>query len=522
MSSMRSKIFMSIFAALLLGVLLCGYFFYVAKTGNHQVQGITHKAFEATRYSEAFRSNFKAMNALTNRVLMMTNFITKEEIEEQFKITNTALSKATKGLLKHSLTPTMKRKSEEIKVQKLLWLKDSRLLLGLEKSETIPILEAYKRRQVNLENAVNDLILLAKKEATAKLALSDQKLNDTLSTTFTLTLMVSIAFTLFAFFLARGLSKPLLNLVHTAEQLATGNTDVTFTQADRNDEIGAVVRAVAGFRDGVIDRLSLQENFKLQTEELKEALSKEKELNELQSEFVSMASHEFRTPLAIIDASARRMQRRKEKLSPDDISKRTQKIHNAVSRMLGLIESTLMVARADKGKLSITPKEINLRELVEQCCENQNEIITSHIVTYDLKDLPDLFIGDQAALTQIITNLLSNAVKYSPDNFMIEVQGWIRETDVYISVKDNGLGMDKEDLSNLFGRFFRAKTSTGIPGTGIGLNLVRTLVEMHEGEISAQSSLGKGSTFSIRLPIKGEKSTSIDQEPQSPKYASQM
>ena len=82
--------------------------------------------------------------------------------------------------------------------------------------------------------------------------------------------------------------------------------------------------------------------------------------------------------------------------------------------------------------------------------------------------------------------------------------------------------MDKEDLSNLFGRFFRAKTSTGIPGTGIGLNLVRTLVEMHEGEISAQSSLGKGSTFSIRLPIKGEKSTSIDQEPQSPKYASQM
>jgi signal transduction histidine kinase len=512
---------MSIFAALLLGVLLCGYMYFVTEKGIHKVEEITNKTFQTVKYAEAFHNSFKSIDTLTNRVLSMTSFITKEEIKDQFDISHKAFANASKGMSEYSLSPSIQQKFEQLNHQKEAWLRDSKLLLGLEKSETIPILEIYKQRQENLHHTLDEFLSLAKKETSDQLLLAEKELDNTLLTTFVITLTVSIVFTLFAFLLARGLSKPLVNLVHTAEQLATGNTDVTFTQKDRKDEIGAVVRAVAGFRDGVIDRLSLQESFKLQTEELKEALSKEKELNELQSEFVSMASHEFRTPLAIIDASARRMERRKEKLSSDDISKRTQKIHNAVNRMLGLIESTLMVARADKGKLSISPKEINLTELIEQCCENQNEIITSHIVTYVLEDLPDLFIGDQAALTQIMTNLLSNAVKYSPDNFMIEVQGWVRETDVYISVKDHGLGIDKEDLSNLFGRFFRAKTSTGIPGTGIGLNLVRTLVEMHEGEISAQSTLGKGSTFSIRLPIKDEKSPRIDQESQPQKYANQ-
>jgi signal transduction histidine kinase len=509
---MRSKIFISIFATLLLGIMLCGYLFYVAKLGNHQVQEITYKTFKTAEYSEAFHDSFKTMNALTKRVLTMSNFITKEEIKEQFEITNKAFSKASKGMAEYSLNPSIQQKFQQIKLHKEAWVRDSKLLLGLEQSDTIPILEIYKRRQENLHHALDEFLSLAKKEASEQLLLSEKQLDKTLQTTFGLTLMISVVFTICAYFLARGLSNPLISLVRTAEQLSTGNTDVTFTQANRRDEIGAVVRAVAGFRDGVIDRLSLQESFKLQTEELKEALSKEKELNELQSEFVSMASHEFRTPLAIIDASARRMERRKEKLSPDDIGKRTKKIHNAVNRMLGLIESTLMMARADKGKLSISPKELNLRELIEQCCETQNEIVASHTVTYDLEDLPEIFIGDQAALTQVMTNLLSNAVKYSPDSFTIEVKGWVQNADIYISVQDHGLGMDEEDVSNLFGRFFRAKTSTGIPGTGIGLNLVKTLIELHDGEISALSSQGKGSTFTFRLPMKDENYNNPDLE----------
>lgn len=504
MTSMRSKIFLSILAALLLGIMLCGYFFYTATKGNQQVQEITNRAFEATRYSVAFRNSFNEINALSKRVLTMSSFITREEIQAEFQNANSALIKASKGLLKHSLSQKMQVKSQQIQQQKLAWLKDSKLLLGLETSDHIPILEAYKRRQADLENSVNELIVLAKKEASEKLLLSEKKLNDSLLATFVFTLLISVLFAIFAFFLARGLSKPLINLVKTAEQLVTGNTEVTFNQADRSDEIGAVVRAVASFRDGVIDRLSLQENLKLQAEELQEALSKEKELNELQRQFVSMASHEFRTPLAIIDASARRMERRKDRLSSDDIVKRTRKIHNSVQRMLDLIESTLLVAQADNGKLSISPKEINLRDLIEHCCDNQNEIVTTHTITYDIADLPDLFIADAGALTQVMTNLLSNAVKYSPDAPDIFVKGWVAETDIFITVKDHGLGMDEDDVSKLFGRFFRAKTSTGIPGTGIGLNLVKTLIEMHDGEISVQSEQGQGTIFTIQLPLKDE------------------
>lgn len=510
MSSMRSKIFLSIIATLLFGIFLCGFLFYVARTGSNEVQEITNKTFEAVRQSEALRHNFQAMDELTQRVFTMSSFITREEIDQQYEMTNTALTRAGNALLGQSLSDKMYEKSVEFNKQKLIWLKDTRLLLGLEKSDSIPIIEAYKIRQAKLEKTVNELVKSAKEEATRNLLQTEKDLNDTLANTFGVTLFAAVFFTLMAFFLARGLSKPLVSLVSTAKDLASGNTEVKFTQSERQDEIGEVVRAVAGFRDGVIDRLALQESLKTQAEELREALSKEKELNELQRQFVSMVSHEFRTPLAIIDASARRLDKRKEKASSEDIDKRTTKIKNAVHRMLNLIEDTLLVAKVDNGKLSISPKDMNLQDLIEQCCENQNEIATSHYISYDLEALPQKFVGDKGALTQVITNLLSNAVKYSPDCFAIEVDGWVEGSDVFISVRDYGLGMDEEDVTQLFNRFFRAKTSTGIPGTGIGLNLVRTLVEKHDGEISVTSKQGEGSTFTLRLPMKCEIPESLD------------
>lgn len=510
MSSMRSKIFLSITATLLFGIFLCGFLFYVARTGSSEVQGITNKTFEAVRQSEALRHNFQAMDELTQRVFTMSSFITREEIDQQFEMTNSALTRAGNALLEQSLSDKMYEKSVEFKKQKLIWLKDTRLLLGLEKSDSIPIIEAYKIRQAKLEITVNELVKLAQREATTNLLQTEKDLNDTLANTFGVTLFAAVFFTLMAFFLARGLSKPLISLVHTAKDLASGNTEVKFTQSERQDEIGEVVRAVAGFRDGVIDRLALQESLKHQAEELQEALSKEKELNELQRQFVSMVSHEFRTPLAIIDSSARRLVRRRENASSEDIDKRTTKIKNAVHRMLNLIEDTLLVAKVDNGKLSISPKDMNLQDLIEQCCENQNEITSSHYISYNIEALPQNFVGDKGALTQVITNLLSNAVKYSPDCFAIEVDGWVEGSDVFISVRDYGLGMDEEDVTQLFNRFFRAKTSTGIPGTGIGLNLVKTLIEMHDGQISVTSKQGEGSTFTVRLPIKCEIPESLD------------
>ena len=214
-----------------------------------------------------------------------------------------------------------------------------------------------------------------------------------------------------------------------------------------------------------------------------------------------MASHEFRTPLAIIDSSARRLEKRKDRLTPQDIEKRTGKIRNAVTRMMTLVESTLEAAKADNGKLSITPKDTKFKDLVDRICERQNDLCTSHIISSDTQDLPATMTVDDGAIDQVLTNLLSNAVKYAPDSPDIFVKGWQEESQVFISVQDFGLGIDEADLPKMFGRFFRAKTSTGIPGTGIGLNLVNQLVELHGGKIDLESKAGVGSTFTVCLPI---------------------
>ena len=103
----------------------------------------------------------------------------------------------------------------------------------------------------------------------------------------------------------------------------------------------------------------------------------------------------------------------------------------------------------------------------------------------------------------MLTNLLSNAIKYSPDAQDIKIRALASGDDIIIEIRDHGIGIDEEDLPKMFGKFFRAKTSVGIAGTGIGLYLTKTLVEMHGGSISLQSMRGEGSTFTVRLPIAG-------------------
>ena len=112
--------------------------------------------------------------------------------------------------------------------------------------------------------------------------------------------------------------------------------------------------------------------------------------------------------------------------------------------------------------------------------------------------------ADHRLLDQVFTNLLSNAVKYSPDSPLIEVKGWNDEENALITVTDQGVGIPANDLPHMFGQFFRAKTSEGIKGTGIGLNVVKEFVEMHGGSVGVDSLEGEGSTFTVRIPIGGE------------------
>jgi PAS domain S-box-containing protein len=244
---------------------------------------------------------------------------------------------------------------------------------------------------------------------------------------------------------------------------------------------------------------------KINAEELKEALAKEQKLSKLQREFVSMASHEFRTPLAIIDTTAQRMKSRADKnqLTSGDAIQRVEKIREAVKRMTRLMDSTLTAARMEEGKIEIDIGPCDIGGVIREVSERQQEVDEEHIISCDLDGLPETIQADTGALEQVLANLLSNAVKYAPDAPEIEVKAQAEKDHVVISVRDHGLGIDEDDLNRIGERFFRARTSTGIAGTGIGFNLARNLVEMHEGTISVESKKGEGSTFTIRLPITG-------------------
>lgn len=253
-------------------------------------------------------------------------------------------------------------------------------------------------------------------------------------------------------------------------------------------------------------------DLQVQAEWLKKALDREKELNALQREFVSMASHEFRTPLAIIDSTAQRMISRvnQDRLTPDDALGRIDKIREAVQRMTRLMESTLAAARLQEGRIKIEIAPCSPRTIIDNVCRRQQEIARGHDIRWHCETLPKTIEADEGAMEQVLANLLSNAVKYSPEASEIDVTAGVDGLFIEIAVRDSGIGIDEDELDRLGERFFRAKTSTGIEGTGIGLNLVRTLVEMHGGSLAVESRKGKGSTFSVRFPISGPDGVAAD------------
>ncbi|MBF0095565.1 MAG: PAS-domain containing protein [Alphaproteobacteria bacterium] len=241
---------------------------------------------------------------------------------------------------------------------------------------------------------------------------------------------------------------------------------------------------------------------------LQHALERERELGQLQREFVSMTSHEFRTPLAIIDASAQRIQRRRDTLSGEEFSSLMQEIRLSVTRMVGLIDAILSTSWVDSGTLRYIPKPLDPGRIITRACDRQAALSPRHHFAVDVAALPEPIDGDEIFLDQIVTNLVSNAVKYSPAGGRIEVAGWTEGDGIAFSVKDHGVGIPADELPRLFQRFFRARTSTGISGTGIGLHIVKRLVEMHGGAVGVTSVEGAGTTITVRLPIHAPEASS--------------
>lgn len=237
-----------------------------------------------------------------------------------------------------------------------------------------------------------------------------------------------------------------------------------------------------------------------QKKSLESALEKERKLNQMQRDFISMVSHEFRTPLAIIDGIAQRIVRQKKPITVDVLSEKISIIRSTVKKMTGLIDETLCVSSYEDGMLEISIQPCDLKYILQGICDSQMEIDEGRTITFHSEELPNIIHADPSHLDHIFTNLISNAIKYSIQDQPVEVQAWSDSNWVSISVTDYGFGIPGNEIPFIFNRFYRASTTSGIAGTGVGLYLVKILTEMHGGHIEIDSTVGQGTTMIVCLP----------------------
>jgi signal transduction histidine kinase len=231
--------------------------------------------------------------------------------------------------------------------------------------------------------------------------------------------------------------------------------------------------------------------------ELKEALEKEKELSEIKSRFVSMASHEFRTPLSAILSSAALIGKYPSSEDQPRREKHVQKIRDSVIHLNELLEDFLSLGRIEEGKIQVHYSSIFMHELATEIVDEvQGLLKPGQIIHHDVS--PSLkAVSDKRLLKHIFVNLLTNASKFSPANANIHWKIWEKDEQILATVEDEGMGIPEEDKTYLFSSFFRGRNVTNIQGTGLGLHIVKRYVDMLQGTISVESELGKGTKIFI-------------------------
>jgi signal transduction histidine kinase len=224
-------------------------------------------------------------------------------------------------------------------------------------------------------------------------------------------------------------------------------------------------------------------------------------LGELRSRFVSLVSHEFRTPLGVIMSAAENLDAYMDRLRPEQRQAQLQHVIQATRQMAKVMENVLLLGRAEAAHLEFKPVKVDLVSLCKAVAQ-QVESSTGAVCPIELKCGSSAEgRADETLLRHILTNLLTNAVKYSAAGRTVEFTLERRDGEALFRIRDHGIGIPAEDQARLFTSFHRGRNAAHVPGTGLGLVIVKHCVELHGGKIVCESKEGSGTTFTVTLPL---------------------
>lgn len=335
---------------------------------------------------------------------------------------------------------------------------------------------------------------------------------------FFIFLFIMLIFIALNFMFSRSLSKPIVMLEQAVYDFKINRKPINLKNSNK-DEIGILSRSFNIMTNNIYslyiteDKLTKEKEKK--EKELfyakskitfqKKSLKKEKELSELKTKFASTASHEFRTPLSAINLTAGSIKKYWSKMEPNIIEKKLEKIEDQVLHMTNLLDDMLILGQADADKIRNNPLHLNLGDFISEIiedvsisCEKSHEILL--IDTEELKN-SDIYI-DKKVGRNIFINLLTNAIKFSPEADKITVELSSEKDNILFKVTDYGIGISKSELKNVFKAFVRGKNVDLIQGTGLGLTIVKNAITVIGGEIIVKSTVGKGTSFIVKIPKK--------------------
>ena len=290
------------------------------------------------------------------------------------------------------------------------------------------------------------------------------------------------------------------------KQILQLNEDLEQKVKLRTEELADVVNKLLEANQKIVheieERTVVEKALRKSESELKVSLDKEKELSKMKSRFVSMASHEFRTPLSAILSSADLIEAYTKESAGDKRLKHVERIRASVNNLTNILNDFLSLSKLEENQVQHRPTEFDLGDFCQEIIDEIKYMLKpGQQIQHSKAACEASLYLDKSMLKNIMYNLLSNAIKYSPPGKPISCEADVIKQELKITIADEGIGIPDKDKPAMFTRFHRAQNAENIQGTGLGLNIVKRYLDILDGDITFDSQLNKGTTFYVTIPL---------------------